>query len=70
MIKPAALAAKFNSEPQNIEGWCRFAQSFFKIDRIHHFDIHYSIFAFSGFLSRLDWPFFWPAPPLLSSRFE
>ena len=28
----------------NAEGWCRFAQSFFKIDRIHHFDIHDSIF--------------------------
>jgi hypothetical protein len=29
-----------------------------KIDRIHYFDIHYSIFAFSEFLLRLDWPLF------------
>jgi hypothetical protein len=37
----------------NVEGWVRFAQSFFKIDRstqkltagrIHYFDIHYSTF--------------------------
>jgi hypothetical protein len=27
-----------NVEPQNVEGWFRFAQSFFKIDRIHPFD--------------------------------
>jgi hypothetical protein len=33
-----------NIEPQNVEVWFRFAQSFFKIDRIHYFDIHYSIF--------------------------
>jgi hypothetical protein len=43
-----------NVEPQNVEVWFRFAQSFFyKIDRstqklttgrIHYFDIHYSIF--------------------------
>ena len=40
------------SEPQNIEcrmsnveGWFRFAQSFFyKIDRIHSFDIRHSLF--------------------------
>jgi hypothetical protein len=58
-----------NSEPQNIE--YRTAQFrsedslrsvFFKIDRIHHFDIRYSvfdirysIFAFSQFLLRSDW---------------
>jgi hypothetical protein len=35
----------WNSEPQNIEGWNRFAQSFFiKIDRIHYFDIRHSLF--------------------------
>ena len=28
----------------NAEGWGRYALSFFKIDRIHHFDIHDSIF--------------------------
>ena len=53
-----------NIEPQNVEGRFRFAQSFFKIDRstqklttgrIHYFDIHYSIFAFSEFLLRSDW---------------
>jgi hypothetical protein len=33
-----------NSEPQNFEGWFRFAQSFFKTDRIHSFDIRYSLF--------------------------
>jgi hypothetical protein len=56
-----------NIEPQNVEGWNRFAQSFFyKIDRIHSFDIRYSLFdirylsasggfAFLEFLSRFDW---------------
>jgi hypothetical protein len=42
-----------NVEPQNFEGWFRFAQSFFKIDRstqklttgrIHPFDIQHSLF--------------------------
>jgi hypothetical protein len=33
-----------NIEPQNVEGWNRFAQSFFKIDRIHYFDIRHSLF--------------------------
>jgi hypothetical protein len=28
-----------NIEPQNVEGWNRFAQSFFKIDRTQYFDI-------------------------------
>jgi len=28
-----------NSEPQNYEGWFRCAQSFYKIVRIHFFDI-------------------------------
>jgi len=28
----------------NYEGWFRFAQSFSKIDRIHSFDIRYSLF--------------------------
>ncbi len=55
-----------NIEPQNVEGWFRFAQSFFKIDRMHPFDIHYSIFAFSEFLLRLDWPLFKPAAGLTS----
>ena len=32
------------TELQNFEGWFRFAQSFFKIDRIHHFDIRHSWF--------------------------
>jgi len=32
-----------NVEPQNIEGWFRFAQSFI-IDKIPSFDIRYSIF--------------------------
>ena len=39
----------------NAEGRSRCALSFLKIDRIHHFDIHYSIFAFSKFLFRSDW---------------
>ena len=33
-----------NIEPQNFEGWFRCAQSFYKIVRIHSFDIHDSIF--------------------------
>jgi hypothetical protein len=42
-----------NIEPQNVEGWFRFAQSFYKTDRstqklttgrIHPFDIRHSIF--------------------------
>ena len=33
-----------NIEPQNFEGWFRFAQSFYKIDRIPYFDIRYSLF--------------------------
>ena len=33
----------------NAEGWSRCALSFFKIDRIHHFDIHYSIFVIRFF---------------------
>jgi len=33
-----------NVEPQNVEGWFRFAHSFFKIDRIHSFDIRHSLF--------------------------
>ncbi|CAB1081596.1 hypothetical protein D1AOALGA4SA_9244 [Olavius algarvensis Delta 1 endosymbiont] len=28
----------------NVEGWNRFAQSFYKIDRIHSFDIRHSLF--------------------------
>ena len=28
----------------NAEGWSRCALSFFKIDRIHHFDIRHSLF--------------------------
>jgi len=46
-----------NIEPQNVEVWFRFAQSFFKIDRIHYFDIrhstfdiHDSLFSFYAFL--------------------
>jgi hypothetical protein len=36
----------------NVEGWFRFAQSFFyKIDRIHYFDIHYSLFDIRFFIS-------------------
>ena len=32
-----------NIEPQNVEGWNRYAQSFFyNIDRIPYFDIRYS----------------------------
>jgi len=42
MIKLPAFEAGLNSEPQNIEGWFRCAQSFYKIDRIHSFDIRYS----------------------------
>ncbi len=47
------LNIDWNSEPQNIEcrmsnveGWNRFAQSFFKIDRIHYsmFDVGRSMF--------------------------
>ena len=33
-----------NIEPQNYEGWFRFAQSFYKIARIHSFDIRHSLF--------------------------
>jgi len=33
-----------NSEPQNIEGWFRFAQSFYKIDRIDSC-LRYSVFS-------------------------
>jgi hypothetical protein len=33
----------WNSNPQYIEVWNRFAQ-FFKIDRIHYFDIRHSLF--------------------------
>ena len=38
---------EYNSEPQNVEGWFRCAQSFinfYKKDRIHSFDIRYSLF--------------------------
>ncbi|UCD78083.1 MAG: hypothetical protein JSW26_22145 [Desulfobacterales bacterium] len=38
MLKPL-MKPERNSEPQNIEGWFRFAQSFYKIDRIPSFDI-------------------------------
>jgi hypothetical protein len=45
---------------------------FFKIDRIHYFNIRYSlfiirysIFAFSKFLFRSDWPLFRPAAALV-----
>ena len=31
-----------NTEPQNFEGLFRFADYFYKIDRIHSFDIRYS----------------------------
>jgi hypothetical protein len=31
-------------EPQNIEGWFRYAQSFYKLVRIHFFDIRHSTF--------------------------
>jgi hypothetical protein len=37
---------------------------FFKIDRIPYFDIQYSIFAFSEFLFRLNWPLFRSAAAL------
>ena len=33
-----------NIEPQNVEGWNRFAQSFFIINRIHYFGIRHSLF--------------------------
>jgi hypothetical protein len=44
--QPAGTANRriTNIEPQNVEGWNRFAQSFFKIDRIHYFDIRHSLF--------------------------
>ena len=40
-------AKQQNTEPQNFEGWNRYALSFefIKIDRIHSFDIRYSIFS-------------------------
>ena len=70
LLRLAALAVELNSEPQNneyritnFEVWNRFAQSFYKIDRIHSFDIRYSLFI--KFLSRLDWPLFWPAATLI-----
>ncbi len=46
-VSMASSSSRANSEPQNVEGWYRFAQSFidlFKIDRIHSFDIRYSLF--------------------------
>jgi len=46
LIKLAALAAGLNSEPQNVEGWNRFTQSFFKWTEYitSTFIIHYWIF--------------------------
>ena len=32
------------SKPQNVEGWLPLRSVFYKIDRIHPFDIHNSIF--------------------------
>jgi len=37
---------------------------FLRIDKIHSFDIHYSIFAFSKFLLRSSWPLFRPEAAL------
>jgi len=61
--------------------WNRFAQSFYKIDRIHYFDtcppeedstfiIRHSIFAFSKFLFRFDRTFVWPAVALTPETFR
>jgi len=33
-----------NVEQQNFEGWFRYAQSFYKTDRIPSFDIRHSLF--------------------------
>jgi len=55
------------SEPQNIEGWVRFAQAFFnKIDRIPYFDIRYPLFdirysIFQSFFFDQSDCFFWQA---------
>ena len=43
-----------NIEPQNVEGWFRFAQSFFKIDRIPYFDIRHSLFEIRNSLLRVS----------------
>jgi hypothetical protein len=45
-----------NIEPQNVEGWNRFAQSFFRIDRIHYFDIRHSLFDIRYSLFRVSFP--------------
>jgi hypothetical protein len=37
-------AEQQNNEQQNFEGWFRYAQSFYKTDRIPSFDIRYSLF--------------------------
>jgi len=60
---------EYNSEPQNVEGWFRCAQSFinfYKKDRIHSFDIRYSLFL--KFLFRSNWPGRKPAAERTSSR--
>jgi hypothetical protein len=43
-----------NIEPQNVEGWNRFAQSFelIKTDRIPSFDIRYSLFGLGSKIGR------------------
>ena len=64
-----------NKPGLNIEDlWYRFALSFYKMDRIHSFDIRYSLFDIryslfyklrkTGSLFRLDWPLFRPAAAL------
>jgi hypothetical protein len=60
------LAAGRNSEPQNIEGWKRFAKSFLKQTEYIHstFDVGRSMFGVHQFLFRFDWPFFLPAAGL------
>jgi hypothetical protein len=66
------LAAGRNSEPQNIEGWKRFAKSFLKQTEYIHstFDVGRSMFGVHQFLFRFDRPFFWPAAGLTPEAFN
>ena len=50
----------------NAEGWSRCALSFFKIDRIHHFDIRHTLFDIRFFKVsfRLNWPLLRPVAAL------
>jgi hypothetical protein len=55
-----------NIEPQNVEGWKRFAKSFLKQTEYIYstFDVGRSMFDVHQFLFRLDWLLFRPAAGL------